>query len=87
MFTAINQHRLHTAQILHQLFCCRGRPLSYFGVMERPSRMFSISFCKHNETRRLFIRLACSSLVTHGSAMSVIIFQMFPWQHYFFVEE
>lgn len=28
MFTAINQHSLHTAQILHQLFFCRGLPLS-----------------------------------------------------------
>lgn len=87
MFMAINQHSLHTAQILHQLFFCRGPPLSYLGVMERLSRMFSFSFCKHNKNGSLFIGLACSSLVTHGSAMSVIISQMFPWQHYFFVEE
>lgn len=85
----INQHSLHTAQILHQLFFCRGRPSSWVtsAFMERLSGMFSVSFCKHNKNGGLFIRLACSSLVTHGSAVSVVIFQMFPWQRYFFMEE
>lgn len=88
MFTAINQQPPHSTNTASALLLQRpAAQLSYFGVMERLSEMLSVIFCKHNKNGRLFIRLACSSLVKHGSAMSVIILQMFPWQRYFFVEE